>query len=140
VVVGLELAQFGLDEGDDVLDGADVAGDLGVDAAAGDLVELDEHVDGVDAVEVEVLEEARLGPDVGGVELEGLDQDAGDPLVDFRARHEGAGMVARGGFGVQASGERTGEHELVEAAGCVRSTWASRRGRRGGRGPGRGWC
>ena len=47
-------------------------------------MELDEHVDGVDAVEVEVLEEARLGPDVGGVELEGLDQDADHPVVNFR--------------------------------------------------------
>ena len=93
------------------------AGDVPLGGAAVELAVGDDHA--AHGLEEELSVRAR---DVGGVELEGLDQDAGDPLVDFRARHEEPVMVTRGGGCVQGcagrpgpgSGEWASEHEFVE--------------------------
>src|ERR1700749_1201731 len=57
-----------------VADGAYALEVLGADLAARHLLELDDHVHGVDAVQVQVLREARLGGDLLRLQVELLHQ------------------------------------------------------------------
>src|SRR5687768_13776299 len=61
------------------------------------LLQLHRQIHRVDAVEIEVLDEARLEPDVARVELlEQLDHDRAQPLQDLVALEQGTSLKRRG--------------------------------------------
>lgn len=81
------FAHQGRQDLDDVLHRAHAAEDVGLDALAGGLVELDHDVDSVDAVDVEIGVEVGLGRDGRFVNLEHLVQHIDDPHGDFVLGH-----------------------------------------------------
>src|ERR1043165_6244551 len=66
----------------DVADGAHALELLGLDALAGHFLQLDDQVDGVDAVEVEIAVKVRLGRDARRVDLEFV----GEQLAELRQK------------------------------------------------------
>jgi|TARA_R100000365_G_C2701492_1_gene39850 hypothetical protein len=70
---------------DDVIDGADRPEFHGRDFLAGDFLEFDDQVDGIDAVEVKVFEQAGIRGDILGRDFEKFDKVIVKLLIDVLA-------------------------------------------------------
>src|SRR5579885_1339935 len=99
-----------------VADGTHMLEVLGADLAAGELLELDDHVHGIDAVEIQVLVEARLGRDLARLDVELLDQRVLEGFEDVLWEHAGSlkalviGLVHAGNPGDRKSTRLNSSH------------------------------
>src|SRR5690625_3991496 len=80
----------------DVADGTHLPEIVRADLAAGQLLHLDDHVHGVDAVKVEIFVEAGLGRDGRRVELEFVDQSVLEGLENVLWSHRFGHGYAKG--------------------------------------------
>jgi hypothetical protein len=83
---------------DDVGDRLHLAEALGVEPPPRQRLHADGELDGIDAVEIEILDDARLGLDPLGVEIEELDHGSAhlvEDLLPRRALHPGDPVYSR---------------------------------------------